>query len=167
MKSLGIVLVSLFLTVGANAQNGGVRKTVAQVNPRDAAMEKNKEVVTEAKGAIKKAKVFFIEPKEGSTVTSPVKIKMGVEGMTIRKAGEAVDDMTSGHHHVILDGNPIPAGQPIPMDEKHIHFGQGQTETEIKLAPGEHTLTLQFADGAHRSFGPALSQTIKFKVKGK
>ena len=154
---LAILGFSLIGWSAANAQ-----KTITQMDPpKDA----NAEFVGEAKGAIKKAKVFFIEPKDGATVSGKFKVKMGLEGMTIKKAGEKVDDMTSGHHHLIIDGAAIPAGQPIPMDEKHIHFGLGQTETEITLPKGDHTLTLQFADGAHRSFGPSLSQTIKIKVK--
>ncbi len=115
-------------------------------------------------GAIKKAKVFFVEPKDGATVTSPLKVKMGVEGLRIRPAGEAVDDITSGHHHLIIDGKPLAAGQPIPMDDQHMHFGKGQTETTVSLSPGKHTLILQFADGAHRSFGPKLMQKIEITV---
>ena len=149
-----------FLTVGLGFIFIGIG--IAQAAPP---ADANQEVVTEAKGAIKKAKVFFIEPKDGATVATKFKVKMGVEGMTIKKAGESVDDVTSGHHHIVIDGTAIPAGQPVMANETHIHFGAGQTETELTLKPGNHTLILQFADGAHRSFGPALSQTIKIKVK--
>ena len=41
----------------------------------------------------------------------------------------------------------------MPADEKNIYFGKGQTNFEITLEPGEHTLTLQFADGFHQSYG--------------
>lgn len=109
--------------------------------------------------------VDFLSPKDGEKVKSPVKIKMLVKKMKVRPAGEDPEDKKSGHHHILLDMEPIPAGQPIPTDEKHLHFGKGQTETEIALPPGEHTLTLQFADGAHRSYGPKLSKTIKITVE--
>jgi hypothetical protein len=112
-----------------------------------------------------KAAVMFISPKDGAKVTSPVKIKMGVSGTKVRPASEDVNDQTTGHHHLIVDAAPIPAGQIIPADEKHIHFGKGQTETELKLSPGSHTLILQFADGLHKSYGPRLSQTIHIFVK--
>lgn len=125
----------------------------------------NETVQAVDKGTIKRAKVFFIEPKDGATVTSPVTIKMGVEGMKIRPAGEAPDEVTSGHHHVVIDGAPVKAGIPLPMDEKNIHYGKGQTEATLALPPGKHKLTLQFADGAHRSFGPRMSQTITVTVK--
>ena len=117
------------------------------------------------KGAIKKARVFFIEPKDGAILPTQFKVKMGVEGMKIRPAGEAIDDMTSGHHHLIIDAEAADAGVVVPADEKHLHFGKGQAETELNLKPGVHKLTLQFADGAHRSFGPSMRQTIRIQVQ--
>lgn len=109
--------------------------------------------------------VDFLSPRKNETVKSPFKVKMNVSGKKVRAAGEAPDDKTTGHHHLIIDGGFIPQGQVIPSDEKHLHFGKGQTETEVKLSAGEHSLTLQFADGAHRSYGEPLSKTIKIKVR--
>jgi len=83
--------------------------------------------------------------------------------MTIKPAGELAEG--TGHHHLIIDSPVIPKGTPIPVDEKHIHFGKGQTETEIKLSPGKHVLSLQFADGAHLSYGPEMRATITVTVK--
>jgi hypothetical protein len=116
-------------------------------------------------GAIKTARVFFIEPKDGATVKRTFKVKMGVEGIKIRPAGEAPDEVTSGHHHLLINTKPLPPGVPVPADEKHIHFGKGETETTVTLPPGEHTLTLQFADGAHRAFAKEMFHTIKVKVR--
>ena len=109
------------------------------------------------------AKVMFVEPAEGATVASPVKIVMGAEGITVQKAGELA--YGTGHHHLIVDGQGIAAGEVVPKDETHIHFGDGSTETTVELAPGAHTLTLQFADGLHRSYGPAMSATINVTVQ--
>ena len=108
------------------------------------------------------AKVMFTEPADGATVTSPVKVVMGVEGAEVKPAGALVAG--TGHHHVIVDGQPVEQGEVVPKDDTHIHFGDGSTETELELAPGEHTLTLQFADGMHRSYGRALSKTITITV---
>lgn len=108
-------------------------------------------------------KVFFIEPKDGATVTSPFLVQFGVEGLKVAPAGEVVPG--TGHHHLIINDGPLPIGTVIPMDDTHKHFGKGQTETELTLPPGDYTLTLQFADGTHHSYGPALSQTIKVHVK--
>ena len=108
-------------------------------------------------------KIFFVSPQDGAKVTSPLKIQMGIEGMTVQPAGELVEN--TGHHHLIIDGAPVDKGVVVPADDKHIHFGQGQTETEVELSPGEHTLTLQFADGYHQSYGPEMSTTIRVTVE--
>jgi hypothetical protein len=76
-----------------------------------------------------------------------------------------MNDVTAGHHHLLIDQGPAEAGQVVPGDDKHLHFGKGQKETELSLPPGEHQLTLQFADGGHKSYGPKMSQTIKVIVK--
>lgn len=71
----------------------------------------------------------------------------------------------TGHHHLLIDGKPLPKGEVIPATDHSLHFGKGQTETDVTLPPGQHTLTLQFGDGAHRSYGPDVSQTITINVK--
>ena len=106
--------------------------------------------------------VKFVEPANGATVTPKFKVKMGVEGYTIGPVGDLAKG--KGHHHLVVNGGPIPEGTVVPTDATHIHFGKGQTETELDLPPGKHKLTLQFADGAHRSYGPAMSQTIEIEV---
>ena len=108
-------------------------------------------------------RVYFIEPKDGAEVVSPVKVVMGVEGMTIKPSEEGVVAGT-GHHHILLNQGPMRGGKVIPTDKTHLHYGKGQTEATIKLEPGEYTLTMQFADGLHRSFGKKMAHTIKIKV---
>lgn len=114
--------------------------------------------------AISKPKISFGNLKDGDKVKSPFKVVMKAQNIKVRPAGEDAEDKASGHHHLIIDGEAIPTGQPVPADDKHIHFGKGQTETEVSLPVGKHTLTLQFADGAHRSYGATQSQTIKIEV---
>ncbi|HVM89129.1 MAG TPA: DUF4399 domain-containing protein [Puia sp.] len=110
------------------------------------------------------AKVFFKNLKDGQTVKSPLKIEFGVEGIALDTAGAIKP--ASGHHHLLIDaGDSIAAGTVVPKDSTHLHFGKAQTETEITLTPGEHKLTLQYADGIHRSYGGKLAATIKVKVK--
>jgi hypothetical protein len=107
--------------------------------------------------------VSFVEPANGATVTSPFKVKFAVTGMEVKPAG----DMTAntGHHHLLINAAPVKAGEVIPADETHIHFGKGQTETEVKLPPGTYTLSMQFANGLHQSYGPGMSKDIKVTVK--
>lgn len=109
------------------------------------------------------ARVFFVQPQPDARVPSQLKVVMGVQGMAIQPAGEL--KAGTGHHHLIIDGPAIPLGEVVPKDDRHLHFGDGATETLVTLPPGEHTLTLQFADGAHRSYGPAMAATLKVKVE--
>ena len=106
--------------------------------------------------------VSFIEPTEGAALKSPIKIKMAIEGMEIEPAGVSVEG--KGHHHLIIDGSYVEKGVVVPADERHIHYGAGQTEAEIALSPGPHTLTLQFADSLHVSYGEELSSQITIEI---
>ena len=107
-------------------------------------------------------RAFFIEPKDGAEVMSPVKVVMGVEGMTIKASGAVVAG--TGHHHILINQGAMRGGKVIPTDKTHVHFGKGQTEASLKLDPGDYTLTMQFADGLHRSFGKKMAHSIKIKV---
>ena len=107
--------------------------------------------------------VYFVEPSDGATVPQDFRVVMDVRGKTIAPAGDM--SANTGHHHLLIDADPVREGDVIPVDASHMHFGKGQTETMVKLAPGSHTLQLQLADGAHRSFGPAMSSTIHVVVK--
>ena len=107
--------------------------------------------------------VSFLAPIDGATVTSPFKVQFAVNGMAVKPAGDMAP--ATGHHHLLVDGAAIPADTVIPADATHLHFGKGQTETELALAPGKHTLTMQFGNGAHQSYGPSMSSTITVTVK--
>lgn len=107
--------------------------------------------------------VSFAEPADGAVVSSPFKVKFAVSGMEVKPAGDMAAN--TGHHHLIINGGSIKAGESVPFDEKHLHFGKGQTEAEVTLPPGKYKLTMQFANGAHQSYGPDGSKTISVTVK--
>lgn len=107
--------------------------------------------------------VDFVEPKNNATVSSPFKVKFGLSGMQVAPAGEMKEG--TGHHHLLINAADVPEGTVIPMDDQHRHFGKGQTETELNLPPGRYRLTMQFADGAHRSYGEKMRKTIEITVK--
>lgn len=115
--------------------------------------------------AVTSPKVEFLEPVNGATVSEKFKVRMNVVGYKIAPLGEL--EKGKGHHHIVINGGPVEEGKVVPTDDKHIHFGKGQTETELTLPPGKHKLTLQFADGAHRSYGEKLSQTIEVTVESR
>ena len=109
------------------------------------------------------ASVAFVEPLDGATVPTTFTVKFAVDGMEVQPAGEL--SATSGHHHLIVNGSTVATGETVPFDAQHIHFGKGQTAAAVTLKPGTYKLTLQFANGAHQSYGAALSQTITVNVK--
>ncbi len=113
--------------------------------------------------APKGVRIHFANLKNNQTVVKKFTVKFAVDGLKVQPAGEIVAG--TGHHHLIIDGDAIPPGQVVPADATHIHFGKGQTETELELTPGKHKLTLQFANGAHLSYGPEVSDTVDIIVK--
>jgi hypothetical protein len=115
------------------------------------------------------AKVYFVNLKDGDSVSSPVNIKFGLSGMGIAPAG-IEGDLTklTGHHHLLinsqLEGEALKA--PIPADEKHVHFGKGQTEATVTLPPGKHTIQLVLGDWTHIPHDkPVMSDRITITVK--
>ena len=105
--------------------------------------------------APKNAQVYIVQPKDRSTVKSPVTVVFGLKNMGVAPAG--VKQEHTGHHHLIIDASLPPKGQPIPADEKHIHFGKGQTETTLDLKPGTHSLQLILGDHLHIPHDPVVS----------
>lgn len=102
------------------------------------------------------AKAYIISPTDGATLRSPVTVRFGLSGMGVAPAGVAKEH--TGHHHLLVDVDTLPAaGLPIPNDAQHRHFGGGQTETVLELAPGTHTLQLELGDANHVPFVPAVT----------
>ncbi len=105
----------------------------------------------------------ILEPANGATVGTTFKVRFGVKGMEVAPAGDIVKN--SGHNHLLINLDALPAGESIPFTDKHMHFGKGQTEAEVKLAPGTYKLTAQFGNGAHQSYGKPMSESITVTVK--
>ncbi len=112
------------------------------------------------------AAVYFINLKDGDTVSNPVNIKFGLKGMGVAPAGTEAEH--TGHHHLIInetiEGEEL--NEPIPADDQHIHFGKGQTEITKELPAGTHTLQLVLGDWTHIPHNPpVMSEKITITVK--
>lgn len=108
--------------------------------------------------------VSFVDLKDGAAVSSPLLVKIAADNFTVEPAGEV--KAGHGHLHITIDGDCIAAGQVVPKDDTHLHYGQGQVEATLELAPGAHTLCLQAADGAHIALpGDSLTQKINITVQ--
>ncbi len=110
------------------------------------------------------ANVYIVSPAHGAQVSSPVTVVFGLDGMGVAPAG--VEKDKTGHHHLLINTGMPALDEPIPSDEKHRHFGGGQTQVTIELPPGEHTLQLLVGDHNHVPHKPPIaSQQITITVK--
>jgi hypothetical protein len=112
------------------------------------------------------AEVYIIAPVDGATVSSLVTVRFGLKGMGVAPAGIQFDN--SGHHHLLIDTDlPEDLSKPLPaVENKVVHFGKGQTETTITLAPGKHTLQLVLGDYLHIPHSPpVVSKKVTITVK--
>jgi hypothetical protein len=111
------------------------------------------------------AEVYIVSPQDGAKIKGPVTVVFGLKGMGVAPAGIKLEN--TGHHHLLIDTDP-PAdlSQPLPATEKVLHFGKGQTETTITLAPGKHTLQLVLGDSLHIPHAPpVVSRMITITVE--
>lgn len=107
------------------------------------------------------AQVYFISPQNGDTVSETFTVRFGLKGMGVAPAG--VDIQATGHHHLIINGELPPLGQPMGDSVKH--FGGGQTETVLTLPKGQHTLQLILGDKFHIPHNPpVISEKITITV---
>ena len=108
--------------------------------------------------------LVILEPHDGATVQNPVTVIFGLEGMGVAPAG--VPAAATGHHHLIIDSKLPAANRPIPADDNHRHFGGGQTQVDIELSPGKHTLQLLLGDHNHVPHDPPIaSEPIEITVE--
>ncbi|WP_122075714.1 DUF4399 domain-containing protein [Pseudophaeobacter sp. EL27] len=117
------------------------------------------------------AKVYIVNLADGAEVSSPVMVVFGLSGMGVAPAGTEKEN--TGHHHLLIDRPPLGQGEDgadelsygIPADENHLHFGGGQTEATVELAPGTHTLQLVMGDMGHVPHStPIVSDVITITV---
>lgn len=108
--------------------------------------------------------LYFISPQDGDTVNGEFKVSFGLVGMGVAPAGVDVDN--TGHHHLLIDMQTLPSMDvPLPKSDQLRHFGGGQTETSLSLAPGTHTLRLVLGNYSHIPHSPpVMSEKITITV---
>ena len=110
------------------------------------------------------AELYFVSPKNGETVSGPITVIFGLKGMGVAPAG--VEKEHTGHHHLLINTGLPALDLPVPADDKHKHFGKGQTQTTIELPPGKHTLQLLLGNHLHVPHNPVVaSDVIEITVK--
>jgi len=146
----------------ASCANGEAEATSDQAN-HEGHEHHNHESMDPAEVDPTTGHVFFANLNDGDTVTNPVYIEFGVEGMEVRPAGEIIEG--TGHHHLLIGNAFLAKGEVVPADEANIHYGGGQTSDTVNLPSGVVRLGMQFANGVHASYGRDMSATIKVFVK--
>ena len=113
------------------------------------------------------AETYIQSPADGAAVSSPVTVRFGLRGIGVAPAGVQLPN--TGHHHLLInvaDENTPSFDLPLPATDQVVHFGLGQTETEVELEPGQHTLQLVLGDYLHTPHSPPVtSETITITVE--
>lgn len=113
-------------------------------------------------------RVYFLQPQDGATVKSPVRLEFGAQEFTIAAVPQGTVTETRpalGHYHVGVDADCLPTGTEIPRAAPWVHFGDGKNVIDMQLPPGRHRLTLQIGDDLHRTI-EGLCETITVNVEG-
>lgn len=152
-----LVVAAMLITVGCG-DDETTQDTASETSVTTSAP------TTTATSAVSAQAVKFLEPADGAKVTGVVKVRMEATGFTIEPAGEV--KAGAGHFHIIVDGDCVAAGQVIPQDDKNLHYGMAQTEAELTLTAGSHTLCLQAGDGAHTALDLTDKITIEVQRTG-
>lgn len=164
MKRISFLVLAATATISfsscqgnSNAEDASSETTASETNATEVKDNNMPPAVPEG------ARVFFANLEDGDTLTSPFLVEFGIEGMEVEPAG-AVNE-GKGHHHIIINNKYIEFGGTVPADSVNIHYGGGQTSDSLDLNAGNYSLTMQFADGYHRSYGEKMSSSINVVVK--
>lgn len=169
MKTLYILPLILALSACSNSPKPESTESEAAKEVHE---HEHTAAVTDTTAILPGQKVFFVNLTEGQEIKLPYVVKFGVSGMEVEPA-QGVNP-NKGHHHLLVDRDPVPAGVMVPMGketEGYYHFGKAQLSDTLSskkypgLTPGKHTLRLQFANGLHLSYGPAMSAAVSIIVK--
>jgi hypothetical protein len=111
---------------------------------------------------VAKTEAYFTNLPADGKIEMPFVLKFGLSGGWGLAPIAKPMGGKSGHHHLLINTTlPLDITKPIAFSEKYVHFGKGQMETVLNLAPGKHTLRLLLADHEHKlHFVYSKEQTI-------
>ena len=110
------------------------------------------------------AAVGFANIADGDVLPPVFSVQFSITGMGIAPAGVEIEN--TGHHHLLIDVAELPdLDQPLPATDNVLHFGKGQTRTELTLPEGNHSLQLLLANFEHVPHDPpVMSEVITITV---
>lgn len=155
--SIAILFFLMALTLSIACGGGGMEEEAAEP-------EETMEEPAEEEAMDTGPRIYFIQPEDGAMVTSPVTFEFGIENFDL--APKETYEEGTGHHHIGLTDQCVPAGEAIPEADPWVHLGDASSTIDMQLPPGEHSVTIQLGDGDHVAFeDPALCQTITITVE--
>ena len=163
--TLPLLLIGVLALAGCSGHHHMMHSNTATTTPLKANASAPVVLGTYNKvAAVSGTSLYFINLKNGGTVTSPVNVQFGLRGMGVAPAG--IEKAATGHHHLLVDVAELDVNAGIPVSDNHRHFGAGQTEASVTLKPGVHTLQLVLGDQNHIPHHPVvMSDRITITVK--
>lgn len=124
--------------------------TLAAPQSAGSGQVKSRSLVWQAPLPVQGGDAYFTNLTNGDKIETPFVVKFGLSGgwglAPIAKASAG----KSGHHHLLVNRDlPLDFKKALPFSEQYIHFGKGQMETVLDLAPGDYNLRLLLADQNH------------------
>lgn len=164
IRPLTLMLAATLAVAACSQKSGGQGQSAPAAAPSAAPAAPTPAAPATRQKAPDGTTVSFVGIKNGDTVSSPFKVGFAVTGAKIAPAGTT--EAGTGHFHLIIDSELPPQDGPLPANEHVKHYGKGQTEDNVTLPPGQHTLQIELADGAHVPFDPpVVSDKISVTVK--
>ena len=92
----------------------------------------------------------FTNLEDGAKIQTPYLLHFGLDdGWGLAPTTSPVAGK-SGHHHLLINRDlPLDFKKALPFNNQYIHFGKGQMESVLTMAPGVYTLRLLLADDQH------------------
>ena len=148
----------------ASGQMGFVYGKLLVADESDSGASDNPDLVGGPTPAPEGAFSYIVWPTDGEVIPGgDFVVLFGLHGMGTAPAG--VDKAHTGHHHLLINTDLPPLDKPIPNDDNNVHFGRGQTEYQITLPSGTHTLQLLLGDASHIPHTPpVMSEKITVRV---
>lgn len=148
--------LAVFVAVGAVACGGG-------------ADESDGEMASAADTApAAMPRVFFVSPmNETDHATEiPLGFTFGIENFDIGAVPETATTPRggTGHFHLGVNAECLPAGEVIPAADPWVHFGDGSDGMEMQLEAGEYKFSVQIGDDEHRTL-EGLCETITIRME--
>ena len=109
--------------------------------------------------------IYLRAPQNNAVVPTTFPVEFGLRNYGVAPVG--VNLSGTGHFHILINVDAPPVGTIIPADSLHRHFGGGQIETTLTLAPGTYTLRAVLADHEHKVISRELvSAPVRVTVRG-